>query len=225
MKMNKKLRRILLTVCSAALLVCVTVGATVAYLTSTTETVTNTFTVGNVAITLDEVDTDVYGAKAQKVTNPEDGTVTKVPVKEGEDPTRGTGNVYKLIPGHEYTKDPTVHVTAGSEDCWLFVKVVNGISTIEAQPKTETDPNTTIAAQMAANGWAPVAEGSNVYAYKETVSAEDDVLVFSDFTIADNADVSTYSNASITIIAYAVQADGFASAAAAWNDAPKTGWN
>ena len=53
MKMNKKLRRILLTVCSAALLVCVTVGATVAYLTST-ETVTNTFTVGKVDITLDE---------------------------------------------------------------------------------------------------------------------------------------------------------------------------
>ena len=53
MKMNSKLRRILLTVCSAALLVCVTVGATVAYLTST-ETVTNTFTVGKVDITLDE---------------------------------------------------------------------------------------------------------------------------------------------------------------------------
>lgn len=208
MKMNSKLRRILLTVCSAALLVCVTVGATVAYLTSTDEVV-NTFTVGNVAITLDEVDTDVYGAKAQKVTNPEDGTVTKVPVKEGEDPTRGTGNVYKLIPGHEYTKDPTVHVTAGSEDCWLFVKVVNGISAIEADTK--------IADQMDNNGWTPVEEGSNVYAYKDKVSAGDNVTVFSSFTIDDEANVSTYSTATITITAYAVQADGFGTAAAAWN--------
>lgn len=210
MKMNKKLRRILLTVCSAALLVCVTVGATVAYLTSTTGPVTNTFTVGKVAITLDEADVDVDGVVEKNV--------------DGTDKDRVNANEYKLIPGHTYTKDPTVHVSAGSEDCWLFVKVVNGISTIEAQPKTETDPNTTIAAQMAANGWAPVAEGSNVYAYKETVSAEDDVLVFSDFTIADNADVSTYSNASITIIAYAVQADGFDTAADAWDAAEKTDW-
>ena len=70
MKMNKKLRRILLTVCSAALLVCVTVGATVAYLTSTTGPVTNTFTVGKVAITLDEADVDVDGVVEKNV----DGT-------------------------------------------------------------------------------------------------------------------------------------------------------
>ena len=218
MKMNKKLRRILLTVCSAALLVCVTVGATVAYLTSTTGTVTNTFTVGNVAITLDEVDTDVYGAKAQKVTDPDTGKENKVPVKDDETPSRGMGNAYKLIPGHNYAKDPTVHVTAGSEDCWLFVKVENGISAIEADTKK-------IAAQMDTNGWTLVEGTTNVYAYKDKVSEGTDVLVFTDFTIADNADVSSYSSATITITAYAVQADGFASAAAAWNDAPKTGWN
>lgn len=216
MKMNSKLRRILLTVCSAALLVCVTVGATVAYLTSTTGPVTNTFTVGNVAITLDEVDTDVYGAEAKKVTNTEDGTVTKVPVQDDETPTRGTGNVYKLIPGHEYTKDPTVHVSDGSEDCWLFVKVVNGISGIEADTK--------IATQMANNGWTLVEEDSNVYAYKTKVPANTDVPVFSSFTIANDADVSSYSNATITITAYAVQADGFASSADAWTYAPKDGW-
>ena len=55
---NSKLRRALLLVASAVLLVCVSVGATLAYLTSETEVVTNTFTVGNVNITLDETNTD-----------------------------------------------------------------------------------------------------------------------------------------------------------------------
>ena len=202
MKMNKKLRRILLTVCSAALLVCVTVGATVAYLTSTTGPVTNTFTVGKVAITLDEADVDVDGVVEKNV--------------DGTDKDRVNANEYKLIPGHTYTKDPTVHVSAGSEDCWLFVKVVNGISGIEADTK--------IATQMANNGWTLVEEDSNVYAYKTKVPANTDVPVFSSFTIANDADVSSYSNATITITAYAVQADGFASSADAWTNAPKDGW-
>ena len=202
MKMNSKLRRILLTVCSAALLVCVTVGATVAYLTSTTGPVTNTFTVGKVAITLDEADVDVDGVVEKNV--------------DGTDKDRVNANEYKLIPGHTYTKDPTVHVSAGSEDCWLFVKVVNGISGIEADTK--------IATQMANNGWTLVEEDSNVYAYKTKVPANTDVPVFSSFTIANDADVSSYSNATITITAYAVQADGFASSADAWTNAPKDGW-
>ena len=54
---NSKLRKVLLLACSAVLLVCLSVGATLAYLTST-DTVKNTFTVGKVAITLDEVNVD-----------------------------------------------------------------------------------------------------------------------------------------------------------------------
>ena len=103
MKMNSKLRRILLTVCSAALLVCVTVGATVAYLTSE-KTVTNTFTVGKVAITMDETAVNTDGT-----------ALANTP--------RRTTNTYHLLPGKTYTKDPQIHVTAGSEDCYLFVKV------------------------------------------------------------------------------------------------------
>ncbi|MGN0758520.1 MAG: SipW-dependent-type signal peptide-containing protein, partial [Candidatus Ventricola sp.] len=104
MKMNKKLRRILLTVCSAALLVCVTVGATVAYLTSTDEVV-NSFTVGNVQIKLDE-------AKANEDGTP-DTTVTD----------RVKANSYKLLPGHTYNKDPMVTVLKGSESCYVKMTV------------------------------------------------------------------------------------------------------
>ena len=91
----KKTRKILLMAACAVLLVCISVGATVAYLTST-DSVTNTFTVGKVAITLDEAQVTEYGVAV-----------------EGAD--RVKTNTYKLIPGHEYKKDPTVHFAAGSE--------------------------------------------------------------------------------------------------------------
>ena len=105
MKTTKK--ALLLALC-AVLLVVSTVFATMAYLTSTTEVVKNTFTVGNVKITLDEAKVNEYG------------------VKDGD--TRVTENTYKLMPGHTYTKDPTIHVDANSEDCWLFVKIVDEIA-------------------------------------------------------------------------------------------------
>ena len=88
--MKTKSKALLLTLC-AVLLVAASVLGTMAYLTST-DTVTNTFTVGSVAIKLDE-------AKA----NP-DGTLV-----EGAD--RVKGNAYKLLPGHTYNKDPHGHCT------------------------------------------------------------------------------------------------------------------
>lgn len=57
--MKTRTKALLLTLC-AALLVCATVLATMAFLTAK-DAVTNTFTVGNVAITLDEAKVDVYG--------------------------------------------------------------------------------------------------------------------------------------------------------------------
>ena len=60
--MKTRTKALLLTLC-AALLVCATVLATMAFLTAK-DAVTNTFTVGNVAITLDEAKVDVYGEAA-----------------------------------------------------------------------------------------------------------------------------------------------------------------
>ena len=188
---NRKLRKIILTLCSALLLVSLSVGATLAYLTSTTGAVTNTFTAGNVTITLDEAKADVYGVA--------DNTVDRV-----------TGNEYKLIPGHTYAKDPTVHVAEGSEDCWLFVKVENGLG----------EDEDTIVTQMGEIGWTLVDGETNIYAYKEIVSAEEDVIVFNTFTLDGDANVETLKTAQIVITAYAVQADTFTTAAAAWAAAP-----
>ncbi len=185
----------LLLVMSALLLVVSTVFATMAYLTSKTEVVRNTFTVGKVAITLDETDVDIYG------------------VKDGED--RVKKNDYKLIPGHTYVKDPTIHVDANSEDCWLFVKLVNPLEGIIAS-KTLTE-------QMQENGWEIVDAANNVWAKTGKAQANDNIIVFSGFTIKGDA-VLAASYGDITVQAYAVQADGFASAALAWDAAPLADW-
>lgn len=191
----KSKKKVFVTVLCAAALVVASVLGTMAYLTSQ-DAVENTFTVGKVAITLDEA----------KVTDAGDPVVGADRVKT---------NTYKLIPGHEYTKDPTVHVTAGSEDSWLFVKVVDEIAGIEA--------DTTVAAQMAANGWTAVEGETNVYAYKATVTSGQDIKVFENFTIKGDAAVADYAGKTITIEAYAIQADGFTTAADAWKATPT--WN
>ena len=184
-------------VAALALTAAIAVGGTLAYLTSKTAVVTNTFTVGNVAITLDEAPVDA------------DGKATS-----GD---RVTANSYKLLPGHEYDKDPTVHVDADSEDCWLFVKITDEIAAIQDAE--------TVAAQLTANGWTLVAGQTGVYAYEEVVSAGEDVVVFESFKIlgsVKNDALAAYANKTITVQAYAVQEDGFGSAADAWAAAPCT---
>lgn len=65
--MNKKVRNRILLAVSAVLLACLSVGATLAYLTDTTDEVKNTFTVGNVSFNkklnngLDEANVNEYG--------------------------------------------------------------------------------------------------------------------------------------------------------------------
>lgn len=192
MKTRRMLRKFLLLTSAALLLVSLTVGATLAYLTDTAA-VTNTFTVGNVAITLDEA-----------------------PVGEDGDAVAGaarvTENEYHLLPGQKYHKDPTVHVDAKSEDGWLFVKVENGIADIESN-------HDNIAQQM--EGAFTLLEGSqDTYAYNWIVSAGQDITVFSSFIIdgsVDNATLAKYADAKIVVTAYMVQAAGFETAQAAWD--------
>lgn len=190
--MRTKTKALALALC-AVLLVVTTVFVTMAFLTSK-DTVTNTFTVGKVTITLDEADVKSDG--------------TYVSNKDARVDT----NEYKLIPGHTYIKDPTIHVADDSEECWLFVKVENGLANAEAEGTTS------IASQMAAKGWTKV-DGTDVYAYATKQVAGADVVVFDTFKIAGTTDVSQYEDAEIVVTAYAIQADGFATAAAAWADA------
>ena len=181
----KKMYKAMLLVLCAVLLVAGSVMGTLAYLKAQTGTVKNTFTVGSVAITLDEALTDLYG----------------VPVSGADripNATHTDGNTYKLIPGHTYTKN-----------CWVFVKLENGL-------------NDTATFNIDNSKWTIVAtytDGSKVYAYNTVLNAGDDATLFTEFTFAQSADPETYKSAAIKVTGYAVQADGFGSAEAAWDAA------
>lgn len=198
--MKKTSKALLLALC-AVLLVTASVLGTMAYLTAE-DKVVNTFTVGDIAITMDESD---------------------VTAEDPETAPRVDTNSYKLLPGHTYTKDPIIHVTQGSEDCYLFVKVANEITPIEGA--------TTVADQMKAKGWTVVDAGKGLYVYgaadTPTVvkySENPDVPVFDTFTVkgdVNNETLATYKGKTITVTAYAIQADGFSnkSASEIWNTA------
>ena len=185
--MKAKTKALALALC-AVLLVTGSVLTTLAFLKDS-DAVVNTFTIGQVDIELDEAEVDEYGCV------------------KGD--TRLKANTYKLIPGHSYTKDPTVHFAAGSEASWLFADIEAG---------------DTIATQILSNGWTALTGQSGVYyrqAAANTGTAAVDYPVFGSFTLDGEADISDYTDASIKVTAYAIQADGFETAADAWIEAGK----
>ena len=107
-KITKKKRnnstKIITILLALVLLVCCTIGGTVAWLMDTTDAVTNTFTIGDINLTLVE---SRYDAANNSYSNP----------------IENVNNSYPLIPGNTYNKDPKVTVLANSEDCYLFVRM------------------------------------------------------------------------------------------------------
>ena len=196
----------------AVLLVAASVMGTLAYLTST-DTVKNTFTVGKVNITLDEAEVDMNG-------------VAVTPAK------RVKKNEYKLMPGHTYNKDPMVTVLAGSEPSYIKMTVTfskaNELDAIFAP--TGADLTSIFNGYDAAN-WINKGNTKDATAntrtyefwYKEAVGAPDgDVALdalFDSITVPGNItqeQLKTIEGMTITVTAYAIQADGFANADAAW---------
>lgn len=209
----KTARKAILLVMCAVLLVAASVMGTLAYFTDS-EAVTNTFTVGKVYITLDEKDTDNDIVKNDNVTI------------NGE--IRDKANEYHLIPGSSYTKDPTVHIEDGSESCWVFVRVENGIADIE-------DSANTIAKQIESNGWEilDATKAPGVYYKAWEKGTDKDLEVFQSFKIAGEGVlngtkptgytgtdefIGDYANAKVTVTAYAIQMAGFENKQTdAWN--------
>ena len=209
--MKTRSKALLLTLC-AVLLVAASVLGTMAYLTST-DKVVNTFTVGNVQIKLDE-------AKA----NPDGSLVV------GAD--RVEANSYKLLPGHTYNKDPMVTVLKGSEASYIKMTVT---FTKANELDAIFDPNgaslTRIFNGYDSTNWIYKGNTKDASAntrtyefwYKETVAAPDaDVALdalFDSITVPGNItneQLATIEGMTITVNAYAIQADGFADAEAAW---------
>ena len=209
--MKTKSKILLLMLCAVALVAASVLG-TLAYLTSTDEVV-NTFTVGNVKIKLDE-------AKA----NP-DGTL--VPNAD-----RVKANSYKLLPGHNYAKDPMVTVLKGSESSYIKMTVTfSKAAELDAIFAPNGADMTSIFNGYDSSNW--IAKGNTEdtqnntrtyeFWYKEAVAAPDaDVALdalFDSITVPGsitNAQLATIEGMTITVNAYAIQADGFANAEAAW---------
>lgn len=237
--MKTRSKALLLTLC-AVLLVAASVMGTMAYLTSTDE-VNNTFTVGNVKITLDEAKVNTDGTPAAPA-------------------ERVKANEYKLLPGHTYTKDPTVTVIKGSESSYIRLKVTfNNATDIIAMctdPEYAEDGPTGVEnayplirmvkfVEANAAKWDGIIPDNMVdtenmlgnakyfdvandtltyyFYYKDTVAAPDgDVklaTLFDSITVPEwvtGEQLTALNNFKITAVAEAIQADGFANADAAW---------
>lgn len=225
MKTTKK--ALLFTFC-AVLLVVASVLGTMAYLTSS-ETVTNTFTVGKVNIKLDETEVKPDGSK-----------------KSGE---RVQKNEYHLIPGHTYIKDPTVTVLEDSEKSYvrMIVNVKNIEQLKEALPNRGATAkyygsDGTFLLQMLcvdengtctwdANTWRmhgytyadDKKTGTYEFRYHEIVpkTAQETGLceLFTHITVPgeiDNTHLKYLDDVDIVVNAHAIQADGFKTAEEAW---------
>lgn len=207
----KKTKAILMALC-AVLLVAASVMGTLAYLTST-DTVTNTFTVGNVQIKLDEAPVDADGKKTT-----------------GD---RVEANNYKLLPGHTYDKDPMVTVLNGSESCYVKMTVTfSKANELDAIFDPTGANMISIFKGYDSNNWINKGNTKDATAntrtyefwYKEAVAAPDgdvaldalfdQIIVPGDIT---NEQLATIAGMTITVNAYAIQADGFADAADAWD--------
>lgn len=209
--MKTKRKALLLTFC-AVLLVVASVLGTIAYLTAN-DTVTNTFTVGQVAIKLDEAKVNPDGS----------------PVENAD---RVQENSYKLLPGHTYTKDPTVTVLSGSESSYIKMTVTfTKAKELDAIFAPNGANLTSIFKGYDSANWIAKSNTKNTTAntrtyefwYKEAVDAPTtDVkldALFDSITVPNNItgkQLATIKDMTITVNAYAIQADGFETAKDAW---------
>lgn len=196
-----------------AILLCVTlvalaaIGATFAYLTDT-KTVNNTFTIGNVAINLDE-------------TNVNDPTGDRV-----------TSNTYNVYPGAVVTKDPIVHNT-GKNAAYIraTVNVSNWMNLCAAYypesgfefTKPGYEKSLELLVGTLGEGWSVVGvEAGDIFTIGQfdakfilkydgkLAAGENTTAMFQTVTIPTGIDnASTDSFKEVKVVAQAIQADGF----------------
>ena len=219
----KKTSKILLSVLCIVAVLTVSVAGVLAYLIDQTNVVTNTFTVGDVQIKLDETKVDPEG----KPVTPEEKTEI--------------GNEYHLIPGQTYTKDPTVTVLTGSEESYVRIKVtINKMAELKAIFGNDFLPGNYV------TGWDQTKwpcvgitdNGDNTATYEfryyttvSTVDATDDLVLpalFTSFTLpgelVDGEDLKTLQpdaatgdpGLKIDVVGHAIQRSMLDTADEAW---------
>lgn len=212
-----KARKILVSLAALALVAALSVAGTLAYLTDS-KTVKNTFTVGNIQMTLTETDIN--------------------------DPTgeRVTSNEYKIYPGQTYTKDPTVTILAGSEDCYvrMLVEVEGYSKLLKALPKEEYNDfynGDVFLLEKLCSGWnstvwkfekvtTDAAKDTATYEFRYHKVVENNTkdqgleALFTTIIVpekVDNAALANLGEVKINVIGNAMQQEGFDNADAAWD--------
>ena len=113
-----------------------------------------------------------------------------------------TNETYKMVPGYDIHKDPKAKVLAGSEECFLFVKL-----------EKSQNFDTFLTYEMA-EGWTLVPSETNVYFRKVltadigtaySVLANDQVTVKGEVTKAMMDGLTTETLPKLTVTAYASQ--------------------
>lgn len=218
----KKIRKVIALLLCAVLLVCAAVAGTVAYLTDT-KTVKNTFTVGKVNITLQEY--KINGETGERTNELVDGN----------------DNI-RMIPGRNIQKEPVLTVLANSEECYvrMFVKItwpstaVGLLSDQEYSTWFKTNGEDGFGSDWQAVGLIKNGtsqgddDGEDIYEFRfrNSVSkaTENQTLkpLFTTFAIPGNLtseQIAAIEGSSITLIAQAIQAEGFRDADAAFQAA------
>lgn len=206
-KTRTGLRRMLLTLALVLVVAAASVGGTIAWLTDQTQEVKNTFTVGDVDITLTETGTT-------------------------KDASGNDSKTFHIIPGTNYEKDPTVTVEKGSEACWVFVKVNEA-----NWPNITEDDETTLKIRYEVDEavWTKLNIGGATVYYREVSSSNADqsfnvlktlagqtetppkayTVIVSENLTKEEAESITL-NPTLTFTAYAIQKDNIATADDAW---------
>lgn len=197
-------KKAIVAVVALVLVLCCAMGGTLAWLVDSTTEIKNTFTYGDINISLWEHELN------------EDGLTLSTDVFTGEEQTG-----FKMIPGNKIEKDPTVTVKADSEASWVFVKIV------------ESNNFDDFMTYGVASGWTQLtvdAEGNAVtdlIYYREVAATTADT----DFAVLANDSVSVKETVTkdmlkdgvfvaptLSFTAYAVQRDAnITTAAQAWN--------
>ncbi len=221
--MNRKTNMIL-TMCAIIMLTVSCVMGTLALLTDTDEVV-NTFTVGKVAISLDEAAVNT------------DGT----PI---EGANRVQGNSYHMIPGNTYVKDPTVTVIAGSEPSYIRMFV-----SIDKADELKAIFGDDFLPEEYVSGWdkslwpcTGIKEKDGVLTYEfryhsivDASDSDDDIVLdalFDSFTVPGEVrgeQLATIADMKITVVSHAMQSENFDDEEEAWkafdNDSEDSGTN
>ena len=177
-KSKRSALRVALISFAACLIVFSVIGGSMAWLMAKTDPIVNVFTYGDIRIKLEET-------KGEELSD---------------------GRYFKMTPGKVIEKDPKISVLADSENCWLFVEIV------ESSDKALSD----YIEYAVADGWTELQGAPGVY-YRTVDSStsiqkfgilkNDQVKVKNEVTSEMLQALNSTNYPKMTITGYAVQRD------------------